>query len=66
MFLSAVITLAPHATSPAPQHVVVLYIGPEQILPLTSFFGAIAGLLLIFWNKVVGLFVRVKTLVSRK
>jgi hypothetical protein len=31
-----------------------LYIGPDVLLPLTSAFAAIVGLLLMFWNKVVG------------
>jgi hypothetical protein len=34
---------------------VVLYIGPDQILPVTSFLGAIVGFLLMFWQKLVGL-----------
>jgi len=33
----------------------VLYVGPDQILPLTSLLGAIVGILLIFWRYVVGL-----------
>ena len=32
----------------------LLYIGPDQLLPLTSLFGAIVGILLMFWNRVVG------------
>ena len=35
----------------------LLYVGPDQFLPLTSFLGAIVGVLLIFWRYVVG-FVR--------
>lgn len=34
---------------------VLLYVGPDQILPLTSLLGAIIGILLIFWQYVVGL-----------
>ena len=33
---------------------VFLYVGPDQILPLTSFIGALIGLLLMFWQRVVG------------
>ena len=33
----------------------LLYIGPEVILPITSALAAIAGVLLMFWNKVIGL-----------
>jgi hypothetical protein len=32
----------------------LLYIGPDQILPLTSVLGGIVGVLLIMWNRVVG------------
>ena len=35
----------------------MLYIGPETILPLTSALAAIAGFLLMFWQRLV-LFVR--------
>ncbi len=31
-----------------------LYIGPETILPLTSFIAAIVGFFLMFWRWVVG------------
>ena len=37
--------------------IIVLYIGPETILPLTSALAAIAGVLLMFWQRLV-LFVR--------
>lgn len=37
----------------------LLYVGPDQILPLISFLGAIVGVLLIFWRYVVGLVRRV-------
>jgi hypothetical protein len=36
------------------QPLILAYIGPDQFLPLTSILGAIAGLLLMFWNRVVG------------
>jgi len=36
---------------------VVLYIGPDQILPVTSFLGAIVGFVLMFWQK-LGLLTR--------
>lgn len=36
---------------------VLLYVGPDLILPLTSALAAIAGVLLMFWNRVMG-FVR--------
>jgi len=31
----------------------ILYIGPDQVMPVGSALGALAGLVLIFWNKVV-------------
>ena len=34
---------------------VFLYIGPEVLLPITSALAAVAGLVLMFWNKVVGM-----------
>jgi len=40
-----------------PWTTVFLYVGPDQLLPLMSFLGAILGILLIFWNRAVA-FVR--------
>lgn len=37
------------------QATVLAYVGPDQILPLTSILGAIGGLLLMFWNRFLGL-----------
>lgn len=34
---------------------VLLYIGPDVFLPLTSALAAIAGVLLMFWQRIVGL-----------
>lgn len=34
---------------------VLLYIGPEAFLPLTSAIAAIVGIVMMFWNRVVGL-----------
>ncbi|MGH9385405.1 MAG: hypothetical protein ACRD2N_14075 [Vicinamibacterales bacterium] len=44
----------------------LLYIGPDQIMPLTSVLGAVIGVLLMFWNRVVGLFRRVWRFSARK
>lgn len=33
-----------------------LYAGPDQVMTVTSGLASILGLLLIFWNKVVGVF----------
>jgi len=32
-----------------------LYIGPDVFLPITSALAAIAGVLLMFWRRIVGL-----------
>ncbi len=44
----------------------LLYVGPDQILPLTSILGAIGGALLIFWRHVVSFFKRVGAIFSKK
>lgn len=31
----------------------VLYVGPDQIVPLSGFLGTVVGLALIFWGKLV-------------
>lgn len=36
-----------------------LYGGPDQVMTVTSGLASILGLLLIFWNKVVGIFFKV-------
>jgi hypothetical protein len=43
-----------------------LYIGPDQLLPLTSILGAIGGALMIFWRQVVGFARKVGSVFSRK
>jgi hypothetical protein len=32
----------------------VLYIGPDVFLPITSALAAVAGVALMFWNRIVG------------
>jgi hypothetical protein len=34
---------------------IVLYVGPDAFLPLTSALAAVTGVVLMFWNKLVGL-----------
>ncbi len=46
--------------------VIVLYIGPDQIMPLTSVLGAVFGLALMFWNRLVGLAHKCWTLLARR
>jgi hypothetical protein len=42
-----------------------LYAGPDQIMTVTSGLAGILGVLLIFWNKVVGLFFKLVRVVRR-
>jgi hypothetical protein len=44
----------------------VLYIGPDVFLPITSAIAAIVGVLLMFWNRLVGLAGKVWRAVFRK
>ena len=43
----------------SPDSWVVLYIGPDVFLPLTSALAAIAGVFLMFWRRIVGFVSRV-------
>jgi hypothetical protein len=45
---------------------VLLYIGPDQIMPLTSVLGAVVGVVLVFWNRVVTLFGRGWVVLTRR
>jgi hypothetical protein len=38
---------------------ILLYAGPDQILPLMSVLGGILGVLLVFWQRFIGLARRV-------
>jgi hypothetical protein len=33
---------------------VMLYVGPDQLMPLASVLGAIGGAIMIFWRQVTG------------
>lgn len=33
-----------------------MYIGPDALMPLASVFAAVAGFVLMFWRRLVGLF----------
>jgi hypothetical protein len=44
----------------------VLYVGPDQILPLTSVLGALVGIILICWRYVVALAGKVRQFFSRR
>ncbi len=42
-----------------------VYSSPEQVIPLASILAAVAGLVLIFWGKLVGGIRRLKGLSRR-
>ncbi|MGH9504491.1 MAG: hypothetical protein ACRD20_16695 [Terriglobales bacterium] len=42
-----------------------LYGGPDQVMTVTSGLASLLGLLLIFWNKVVGIFFKLVRKFSR-
>ncbi|MEO6222672.1 MAG: hypothetical protein ABIP90_05440 [Vicinamibacterales bacterium] len=45
---------------------VFLYIGPDAFLPFASAIAALAGAVLIFWNRVVGLATKVWHALTRR
>jgi len=45
---------------------VILYIGPETMLPLASALAAIGGVLLLFWHRFIGLIRKFWRIVLRK
>lgn len=44
---------------------VVLYVGPDALLPLASALAAVGGAIMIFWRQVVGLARRIVGLFRR-
>jgi hypothetical protein len=44
---------------------VVLYIGPDVFLPITSALAAVIGVVLMFWHRVLGLGRKLWRMVSR-
>jgi hypothetical protein len=36
-----------------------IYVGPDQMMPVASVLAALAGFIMIFWNKVIGVFRRI-------
>jgi len=52
------VTSVPHHLGRPPADLagfVVMYVGPDQMLPIASALGAIVGVLLIVWNRAVSL-----------
>lgn len=37
----------------------LLYVGPDQMMPVASVLASILGVIMIFWNKVIGLVRRI-------
>jgi hypothetical protein len=46
--------------------IMMLYIGPETMLPLASALAAIGGVLLMFWQRFVGLVRKLWRVIVRK
>lgn len=44
----------------------LLYVGPDQIIPLSGFIGTAAGLALMFWGKVMEGFRKMSKIVASK
>ena len=56
----------PILSDPHSVPIVVLYVGPDQIMPLASALGAVAGVALMFWSRVVGVAQKCSTFVARR
>ncbi len=44
----------------------LLYVGPDQIIPLSGALGTVAGLVMVFWGKVVQVFHKITGRFSSK
>jgi hypothetical protein len=58
--------MVPSHGVPLPTSFPLLYVSPDQILPLTSFLGAALGVVLMFWNRLVGAFRKIRKPSSRQ
>ena len=65
-FVCAVAVLVTQRVPSALDGLALLYVGPDQIMPLTSLLTGAVGVLLMFWNRVVGLFRRIREFCSRR
>ena len=45
---------------------VLLYLGPDALMPFVSALAAVAGVLLVFWNKVLGFARKLLQIVTRR
>jgi hypothetical protein len=44
----------------------ILYVGPDQIIPLSGFLGTVVGLALMFWNRILAAIRKVTSHFSAK
>jgi hypothetical protein len=44
----------------------LLYVGPDQLIPLSGVFGTVFGLALIFWGKVMQGYRKLSSLLSSR
>ena len=65
-FVCAVAIFIPRHVPSALDGLTLLYVGPDQILPLTSVLAGVVGVLLMFWNRVVGVFRRIREFCWRR
>ena len=45
---------------------ILYYVGPDQIIPLSGFIGTVVGLALMFWGRILGAIRKVSSLFSAK
>jgi hypothetical protein len=67
--LALAVLSAPHyalVAAPHIQHFILLYVGPDQMLPVMSALGAIIGVLLVVWNRVLTLLRKGLNMVFRR
>ena len=65
MFAHHLLILSRPLWSLGAQFALLLYLGPETIMPLASILGAIVGFVLIFWRVLVRFFQKVAKSISR-
>jgi hypothetical protein len=44
----------------------ILYVGPDQLIPLSGALGTLAGLAMIFWGKLTHLWRKIATRLTSK
>jgi len=61
-----IVTVVAHSASNRVLPWVLLYIGPDVFLPLTSALAAVVGVVLMFWQRFVGWFRTLWRMVFRR